>query len=668
MTDLHHRYGILEQDGALILPVLHHRMEYADLVRRAIAELAPDAVAVEYPDTLMAPLRAAVNRLPQISVLLYEDDEGNSVYLPVEPADAFVEAVRSASAAELPLRLIDLDVDYPLRHTEPFPDTYAVLRIGAGAYLDAYLDASAGEKPHELDLRRELGMAHRVQAMLEQHERVLVVVGMAHARRLHEALQTSQPAPFARARRDKVGLFNLAPSSLGEVLTSFPFLAAVYERRRRGLPRDPEQEQMAPPRRKAKVADFLSVIDGTGKDEQPSEEEGLTAAVDWVSRRAHDGEGEGAEHLRPLDRRRVQRELLDRASARYHDRTGEEYKGWQRRVLHKFARNMALQEGRLLPDFYQLLVAARGAVDQNFCYELWLLGEHYPWQRASAEIPTIEVTAEMLNLGTRRIHLRRFDPVAKRRMLRVPFNKRKHNKFKRDWLEHFDPSGLCSHPPEDIVIEDYGAYLRKKGVKLVGEDQARTEPFTSSLKDGIDVRETLRNWHEGQIYVRDDRRVRGGVGSVVIIFDEDDGPQERCSFRMTWLGEHDQESDMAFYSTELLDQVVGPGINRCEYGGLMLSYPPLRLFDVWEDPDYQAIRLKSEVLLMAAIDYSLEPHVVYVAADPPRSAMRSYAERRQRKIIYVPIGQLSPTSMKKIRVFHVLWGKDKRNIADDYIW
>ena len=125
---------------------------------------------------------------------------------------------------------------------------------------------------------------------------------------------------------------------------------------------------------------------------------------------------------------------------------------------------------------------------------------------------------------------------------------------------------------------------------------------------------------------------------------------------------------MAFYSTGLLDHVVGPGINRCEYGGMMLSFPPLRLSDVWDDPDYRDARSRAEVLLMAAIDYSLEQHVVYAAASPPRSALRTYAERRARKIVYVPIAQLSPTSLKKIRVFHVLWGKDKREVAKDYVW
>ena len=85
-------------------------------------------------------------------------------------------------------------------------------------------------------------------------------------------------------------------------------------------------------------------------------------------------------------------------------------------------------------------------------------------------------------------------------------------------------------------------------MQQLSEEKARVEPFTASMLDGIDMRETLRNLHEGRIYVRENQRVKGGVGSVVVIFDEDRG-NDRFPYCMTWLGEHEQESDMAFYAT-----------------------------------------------------------------------------------------------------------------------
>ena len=72
--------------------------------------------------------------------------------------------------------------------------------------------------------------------------------------------------------------------------------------------------------------------------------------------------------------------------------------------------------------------------------------------------------------------------------------------------------------------------------------------------------ETVRNWREGKLYVRENGKFSGNVGALVVIFDED--PNNRYPYLTTWLGEHQNESDMAFYSTEPFDHIVGPGIGR----------------------------------------------------------------------------------------------------------
>jgi hypothetical protein len=152
----------------------------------------------------------------------------------------------------------------------------------------------------------------------------------------------------------------------------------------------------------------------------------------------------------------------------------------------------------------------------------------------------------------------------------------------------------------------------------------------------------------------------------VVIFDED--RNDRYQYLTTWLGEHQNESDMAFYSTEPFEHIVGPGIGRAEYGGLLMTLPPRRLYDVWSDSDYELAETKAERLLMAALDYSIDRNIIYVAAKPPRSMFRQLAARFNRKIVYIPLGQLSPAKLKKIRVVHVLDDYGRREQAKAYIW
>lgn len=125
---------------------------------------------------------------------------------------------------------------------------------------------------------------------------------------------------------------------------------------------------------------------------------------------------------------------------------------------------------------------------------------------------------------------------------------------------------------------------------------------------------------------------------------------------------------MAFYATAPTDQIVGPGIMRGTYGGFMLTYPPGRLFDVWQDPDYRTARTKPEVLVMAAVDYSTEKLVVHVGPSPPSPRLHQYAAVQRKRIVHLPIGSLSPVTLHRIRVVHILAGRDKRDIARDYVW
>ncbi len=604
------RKNRIEWQNVRLVPILHNRMEFAIEVRRQFEEFRPDRVAVEYPDTLGDKILQGVKRLPLLSVVYYEDKDGAFTYLLLEPTDGQVEAVRMALSDGLPIHFIDRDTSgYPLDYS-PMPDPYAVKTIGHFLYSQAYLKVSQTHTSFPEDTLREKTVAYHLQRLSRKGERILFVGGLSHLPGLQDLLNQPQTQVIGRRKREGVGLAHLHKESSQEILSEIPYLAAAYERTRSS--------------------------DGLDK----------------------------------MDRLKIISQLINIAAKNHWKRNKEELSRTQIRILHKFARNYALLTGYLVPNFYQLIVAARGAADDNFAYEVWEKGSEYPWQTEEPGLPILHLKGEDIFLDQKRIRFHRRLKTMRRRLVPIPVKKKKRERYPGEWRKEFKGFSICSYPPEDVVIEGYGHYLKKKAFEIKSEENSRIEPFMCSMMEGLDIRETIRDWKRGTIYVKAERPLKGKVGSVVVIFDADlakEGSEENFPWCVTWLGEHAQESDMAFYSTPAGEIMDGPGVSRCQYGGFMLTYPPMRVYDIWKDPFFDFARNKPERLLMAALDYCLEKHVVYMSATPPSGWCHSMAARLGKKIIYLPIGSFSPVTLKKIRQFHVLDGHPVRKYAHHYI-
>ena len=77
----------------------------------------------------------------------------------------------------------------------------------------------------------------------------------------------------------------------------------------------------------------------------------------------------------------------------------------------------------------------------------------------------------------------------------------------------------------------------------------------------------------GKVYVRENLPGVGDVGPVVAIFHK---PGEEAGYphEKMWFSEHENESDLALYSTNPGQMLDGPGISRCQYGGVLSLFPP----------------------------------------------------------------------------------------------
>lgn len=609
----------IQKERIFGVPILHYKMELAAQVRIAFEAIKPDCVAVELPETMQLRFLHAASRLPDISIVMSYDKKNAPIYYMCEPCDAAFEGLRSALEVQIPAFCIDLDVDYYPDVAEYMPDPYAIQKIGMKAYYEAYKNnvLKKADISLKVDQDREIYMAKRLKELSFSFERILFITGMAHLENVLTHTDRKSFPPIKNSVREYIDLLTFTEQSAQEVMAECGWISKKYEDARAKYP--------------------LKSVD----EYSPSF---------------------------PPDRQKLIYDLFKAAAEKYVEQTGNKFPGYNLRNIMKFSRNYALIGNHLMPDLFKILSAAKCCVDHNYAHEVWNLATEFPFRRNIDQLPEIDLSIEDVWGSSKiiRFHLKEKG--------RKGFNFQQRRKDRSQF--RFNPPGMfsiCSYPPEDVIIEKFGDFLKKKGTQLLRDEAARTVPFSSSLEDGLDTKETIRHWHEKKLYVKVSGKPPGGVGSVVMIFDEDspkegESHKEKFPWRTTWLGEHSQESDMAFYATHIANNVVGPGISRCEYGGFMMSYPPRRMFDIWSDPDYQDCLSKAEVLLMAAIDYAVKPLVVYVANKPPRSIMKSFARRFGKKVVYIPMGQLSPVTLNKLRIFHVLDGHDKREVAGDYIF
>lgn len=630
-------------DGIRVLPVLHGRLEFARAVRAHLEHFDPEIVVVEIAEPAEAAWISAVQKLPALHAVRVPLANQEWGWYLAEPTDAMVEATRWALEQGRTLKAGDLVIDQYGAHRDPIPDPAVLTQIGYAPYVRAMLGAQSPGS--ELDHKRELKLALTALRARAASDRVVLVVGIAHLSGVMQGLQHGAAEPLHRAGLGEASVVGLQTDSLCELLTEPPFFAAAYERFRRGeLPCpwvDPYGTPQVAPVVLLQTRQSATVMPAASERQRAIESSDQAAGVDLVARA------------------RLAYRLVDHAIELSAACGGTMPTLSARRVLHQFARNLALGAGRLVPDLFELVTAARGAVDDRFARELLSVAGHWPWPAPSAG--AVALRARDLGRSTRLVTLRpQLERIAR------------ESEWQRWWRDSQATSAssltICSFEPEDLEIETLGQQLRERGRRTHHRGGERAVPFAASLLDGLDARETLRRMvGDGRIWVREAPPTNVEAGAVVVIFDQDEKRPERFPYRQVWHGEHDNESDLAFYSSDPEPTQIAPGIRRATYGGFLMTWPPRRLGDVWNEPDYAFCRNKAERLLAGALDYSREPIVVYAASKPPRSELLSLARRIARRIVHLPLGSIASDRQRRIRSFHILADRSLRPLARRWI-
>jgi hypothetical protein len=600
-------------DNITLIGVLHYRVEFSVVVNTYIRTEKPDVVCVELPHALRNEIASSLRRLPYHSVILYETASQENAVLIMEGSDGVQEAARSALERQIPLWYIDpLPMRYPL-FLDRMPDAYFIDKIGQKTFIEKILPATKnGEPEGEDNHRRETFMASRLQDAAREYGKVLFVGGLAHIPGILKLLEQPQPLPLMKTGVKAALAAPIHPNSLKKGFTEIPKITEAFENWRR----DPDSPP--PPNRHDTI---VSLMD---------------ASAEYFTRQTH-----------------------------------QETPEYARLTWAKFLRKWLSYKGELLPDLYHLVSSARSAMDEDFAYHVHEFLADYAWANDPFDPSAVTLNEDNLMFFGHKIVLHKklrsfFRMSGKYRMKAVNSAKWKEH-LKRKW-EAADPNtvDICSYPPEDVEVERWGEALMKHANHILQTILTHSEPFVADFGGGPDIREMIRKFYEKRIYVKTEDEGGLDFGSIVVVFDQDEH-MESYPFQMTWLGEHSQESDMAFYSTPPGSQIVGPGISRMEYGAFLLSYPPMRMFDIWIDSSFDFVPTRHERLLIAGIVYSEKSGIVYVARRPPHARWKKFAKSMGKRIIYVPLGSLNPLHVKRMRTFHMLQNKGLRNTAHEFL-
>ena len=621
------------------LPVVHGSADCAHAVRRRMLEGDFDCLAVALPESFRSNVLEAIQLLPTPSLVLQrclpdygnswdndsdDDDDGDGSnesqaawsYVPIDPCQPVIMGLRLAMEERMAIKFIDLETNEFQPQSTVLPDPYALKTVPLEKFATAVLPSIM--RPFTKQEKQRIQyMAWQLRELERKYENIVLVCSLQKWPWLHEAFAEFRGEPPEHDAVELPSIYSINPNSLLFMFGELPFITGLHEQARAQL----------------------------------EDDENVT--IDGV------------------------KQLLMSARSSYLQDLGKR----ARRItpMHlkqclKYIRNLTLLEHRMSPDLYTISLAAQQVLGDQYTIHVVETARHYAFQGDAEAFQTEDAPYQQVTLGIDQLRLPSEDMVSVvSRLPGPPITwrslelRRRPVKEERDrWMTQWNPYSQCSWPPEDTLIESFRTRVLDRAKAIMGADLARSEKFSTSIKDGIDIRETLRHWYDGDIYVKVMPPSVGKLDCCVMLFDVPADPRD-YPWQTTWFAEHKDESTLAFFATDFGKELIGPGIALATYGGAMFLYPPVPIPDIWRDPRLEFAEQLEDRLIAAACLHSRERQIAVLSDRAPGAAWRSIARRLHKKLVHVPLRHFNDAMLQQLRMVHVLNGTEVRSYAERFI-
>jgi len=564
----------------------------------------------------------------------YGEEYFPTSYVPIDPCQSVIAALRFAQSEHIPTAFIDLEVGLFASEASSLPDGFALREVSLESFSAAVLTA-IGRPQLKQTRNRIQTMAKNLHKLKSRYKQIVMVCSIEHWPWIREAYQQLNNGTLEEAIDPSPSSGELDNSPVEDVAVEEPEICAVHENTLVFLLSE------------------LPYITGVY-------EEGRIVTAGHSASTSQTASGAAIDGIK---------RLLMSARASYMADLGKRARKITPLLLSqclKYIRNLTLLDSRMTPDLYTITIAAKQVLGDQFAIHVVEAASNYsfmdelPWPAISmstdwARLPDGEITEMVSRLAGNPMQWRS-----------IELNRRPLTSDSKDWQMRWNPYRQCSWPPEDDLIESFRTRVLDRARASLGADLARSEKFSTSLMDGIDIRETLRHWYDGNLYVKIQPPSVGHLDACVMLFDSFADPRE-YPWRTTWFAEHKDESTLAFFATNFGDELLGPGVAVATYGGALFLYPPRSIADIWHDKELDFADTLEDRLIAAACVHSQSKQIALLSPKPPNSTWRKWAKRHGRSLVHVPLGQFNDGVIQQLRTVHVLNGQEVRSYAAHFI-
>ena len=241
----------------LALPVIHGSADCALEVRRIMLQHSFDCVAVPLPPSFQEDVEAAVQRLPAPAIVLQRErlsgesqwtqpwspeeeqpaeQEDRVNYVPIDPCQPVIAALRIALGERLPRAYIDRETGCFEAQTAVLPDPYALKKVALHRFAAAILPSL--QQPAEGQPReRILAMAARLRELETRYRSVLLVCSVLDWAWIRDAFRDAfrdeSPRSVIDDEVEETERYGVDDRTLLFLLGELPYITYLYERRGR---------------------------------------------------------------------------------------------------------------------------------------------------------------------------------------------------------------------------------------------------------------------------------------------------------------------------------------------------------------------------------------------------------------------------------------------------